>query len=198
MMKNPVFFILLLPLFLCPFLVQAQETYDFFIPGPQRPSLAPEYPEEIPRQFRELFLGMNLDELKRALQRDGIFAFRGDRDVSIIPIREETLVETTGISFIRRAFFQLTGGSVFIMAFSLDLQYLDHYSVYTSLVKKYGEPDFLNPAEAVWESEETRLSIERPLTVKYIDKTVFDRLVEESRAQQSQQYLRREDFLNDF
>lgn len=197
-MKIPVLLIFCMVLGFFPVLAQAQETFDYTIPEPQKPSLAPDNPEEVPRQFRGLVLGMDLNDLKQALIQDGLFAFRGDRDVSIIPIREETLVETTGSSFIRRAFFQLSGGKVFIMAFTLDTTLLDHYSVYTSLVKKYGEPDFLNPTEAVWESEDTRLSIERPLTVKYIDKRVFNNLIAESEARQSQQIFQREEFLDEF
>jgi len=176
----------------------AQETLDFTIPEPEKRSLAPDNPEEVPRQFRGIALGMVLDELKTALIADSLFSFRGDRDVSFLPIREETMVETTGLSFVRRAYFQLAQGALYIMAFTLDTRRIDHYSVFTSFIKKYGEPVTLSPAEAVWESEETRVSIERPLTVKYIDKTVFDRLLEESKARDSLEVLRRENFLADF
>jgi hypothetical protein len=192
-MKRSIIFLLGLVLFV--FALSGQEIFDFTLPGPERGSLAPENPESLPRQFRELGLGMDLDELKQALVQDGMFAFRGDRDVSFLPIQEQTLVETTGFSFIKRAFFQLSEGKVFIMSFSLDTRLLDHYSVYTSLVKKYGEPLSLNPQEAVWESEDTRVSIERPLTLKYLDKTVFDGLIEESRTRESQELFLREEFL---
>lgn len=189
-----LFVFLLYPFFQVP----AQEQFEFTIPGPERRSLAPENPEDVPRQFRALSLGLPLDDLKTALIADSLFLFRGDRDVSFLPVREQTLVETTGLSYIRRAYFQLSGGAVYIMSFSLDTRLMDHYSVFTSFVKKYGEPVSLNPGEAVWESEETRVSIERPLTVKYIDKTVFSRLIEESRDLERRELLRREEFLADF
>ena len=196
MMKTGVFLLFLL---LFPFIsAYAQETFEFPIPEPERRSLAPENPEEVPRQFRSLSLGLSLEDLKLALAADRLFLFRGDRDVSFLPVREETLVETTGSSFIRRAYFQLSDGAVYIMSFSLDTKLLDHYSIFTSFVKKYGEPLELNPMEAVWESEETRVSIERPLTIKYIDKTVFNRLVENSRTAESREMRRREEFLADF
>ena len=178
--------------------MQAQETFEHFIPEPQRPSIVPENPEEPPRQFRELALGMGLEDLKTALTNDNLFSFRGDRDVSWLPVREETLVETTGLSFVRRAYFQLSEGEVYIMSFTLDTRLMDHYSVFTSFLRRYGEPLILNPGESVWENEETRVSIERPLTVKYIDKTVFNRLVEESRTQRRYELLFREEFLGDF
>ena len=173
----------------------AQEAIEILIPSQERVSIAPENPEALPRQFRELGLGMGLDDLKEALIQDELFTFRGDRDVSFLPILEQTLVESTGFSFIRRAFFQLVEGSVFVMSFTLDTRLLDHYSVYTSLVRRYGEPQSINPQEAIWESDTTRLSIERPLTLKYLDRQVFDNLIDESRTQDSRQILMREEFL---
>ena len=175
---------------------EGKETFDVFIPSKTGPTIIPGS-EPLPRSFRKLELGMTLDELKFELAGDGLFEFRGDRDVSFLPAKEENLVETTGLSFIRRAFFQLRKGKVFIMAFNLDTRLLDHYSVYTSLVKKYGEPTSINPQEAVWESEDTRLTIERPLTLKYLDKEVFDDLVKESRTRESLELFLREEFLRD-
>ena len=202
MMKSPAFILLYLVFVLITFPVHSQgtakDTFDFTIPEPVKPSLAPENPEPLPRQFRALALGMALDDLKSALIKDGLFSFRGDRDVSLLPIREQTLVETTGLSYIRQAFFQLAEGSVFIMSFSLDTRLIDHYSVFTSFVKKYGEPLTLSPGEAVWETAETRVSIERPLSVKYIDRQIFDRLKEEAKTGEAWELLLREEFLGEF
>jgi hypothetical protein len=153
---------------------------------------------ELPRQFRELSLGMSLDDLKENLLRDSYFNFRGDRDVSFLPIREQSLVETTGPSFISRAFFQLRDSAVFIMSFSLNTNIIDHFSVFTRFVEQYGQPSYLDPTIAVWETDETRISIERPLIVKYIDRIVFDDIVSESGLIESSQVQLRQDFLNEF
>jgi hypothetical protein len=152
----------------------------------------------LPRSFRSISLGMGLDELKEALSGDSYFYFRGDRDVSLLPNRNETLIDTTGFSFIRRAYFQLKDGAVFIMAFNLDPRLVDHYSVFTSFVKKYGEPESLDPKQAVWISSRTRVSIERPLTVKYIDLGVFNELVNESEVRESSEVYLRQEFLDSF
>ena len=153
---------------------------------------------ELPRQFRELSLGMSLDDLKTSLLRDDYFLFRGDRDVSFLPAREQSLVETTGASFIRRAFFQLRDGEVYIMAFTLNTEIIDHYSVFTQFTEKYGQPSYLDPRMAVWETDETRVAIERPLTVKYIDRVVFNDILNESGLIESGQVRLRQDFLNEF
>ena len=153
---------------------------------------------ELPRAFRGLRLGMGLEELKQALMADELFHFRGDRDVSLLPNRDQTVIETTGFSFIRRAFFQLRDGSLFIMAFTMDQERVDHYSVFTSFSAKYGDPADLDPRGAVWVSDSTRVSIERPLTVKYIDRAVFDELVKESRVVEGREAVLRKEFLDDF
>jgi len=152
----------------------------------------------LPRQFRDLSLGMTLDDLKAGLMSDGYFNFRGDREVSFLPAREQSLVETTGSSFIKRAFFQLRDGTVFIMAFTLNTEIIDHYSIFMQFTEKYGNPVYLDPAIAVWETDDTRVAIERPLTVKYIDKIVFNDLVNESGLIESNQVRLREEFLNEF
>jgi hypothetical protein len=66
------------------------------------------------------------------------------------------------------------------------------------LVERYGEPSYLDPREAVWETDDTRIAIERPLTVKYIDKKVFNDIVNESGLIESGQVRRRQEFLNEF
>jgi len=152
----------------------------------------------LPRQFRQLSLGMGLDELKNGLIKDDLFQFRGDRDVSFLPAREQSLVETTGLSFIKRAFFQLRDAQVFIMAFTLNTEIVDHYSIFTQFVQKYGQPSYLDPGVAVWETEETRIAIERPLTVKYIDRVVFNDIVNESGLIESGHVRLRQDFINEF
>jgi len=169
----------------------------------QQGAAASEEAKELPRQFRKITLGMSLDELKAALEEDSqgenkMFNFRGDRDVSFLPAREESLVETSGSSFVKRAFFQLRDGALFIMAFTLNTNMMDHYSVFTDLVTKYGPPTYLDPKEAVWETEELRVSVERPLTVKYIDKKVFNDIINESALVESRRVQKRQEFLNEF
>jgi len=153
---------------------------------------------KLPRQYRSLSLGMGLDELKDALSKETLFQFRGDRDVSFLPVREQSLVETTGMTFIKRAFFQLRDGKVFIMAFTLNTEIIDHYSMFTQFVKKYGQPTYLDPSVAVWETDDTRVAIERPLTVKYIDRAVFNEIVNESGLIESGHVRLRQDFLDEF
>ncbi|MDR0668571.1 MAG: hypothetical protein LBF95_00685 [Treponema sp.] len=153
---------------------------------------------ELPRQFRGLSLGMGLEELKAALAADVLFSFRGDRDVSFLPNPQQNLVETTGLSFVKRAFFQLDKGALFIMAFTMNTDLVDYYSLFTALSEKYGPPGSLSPRQSVWENGSTRLALERPLTVKYIDLGVFNGLVEDSTVQETYELRLRQEFIDAF
>ncbi|MDR1148599.1 MAG: hypothetical protein LBK66_08210 [Spirochaetaceae bacterium] len=161
-------------------------------------SIAIDTPAQLPRSFRGLSLGMSLEELKTALQTDPAFVFRGDRDVSFLPNSNQNLVDSAGSDFIKRAFFQIKDDAVFVMTFEMNTEKVDHYSVFTTFSNKYGGPLLLDPKQSEWEDDETRVYIERPLTVKYIDKNVFDGIVSESRLAESSFILQRQEFLNDF
>jgi hypothetical protein len=141
---------------------------------------------------------MSLEELQTALGEDGLFNFRGDRDVSFLPDPQQYLVETTGLSFIKRAFFQLYDGELFIMAFSMNTGLIDYYSVFTALREKYGEPKDLSPRQSVWEDGGLRLTLERPLTVKYIDLEVFNGIAGASSVEKTHELLRRQEFIDGF
>ena len=96
---------------------------------------------------------------------DPLYGYRGERDVSLLPGENRSLIETSGPSFIRRAWFQFYDDKLYIMTFTLDPEKIDYYSVYSKLVAKYGEPASLDPRKAVWGDDKTTLSLERPLTV---------------------------------
>jgi hypothetical protein len=152
----------------------------------------------LPRSFRGFSLGMPLEELKAALTADTAFAFRGDRDVSFLPDSNQNLVDSAGRDIIKRAFFQVKDGAVFVMSFEMNTEKIDHYSVFTKFSAKYGSPILLSPKQSEWEDAETRIYIERPLTVKYIDKNVFDRIVSESHLTESASVIQRQEFLEEF
>jgi len=178
----------------------AQEPAPFAGPAPATApgGASAAEPRVVPRAFRNIELGMEMDEVKALLSSDGVFAYRGDPDVSLLPRPNESLIEVSGISYVRRAFFQFYEGKLFVMIFALNEKEMDHYSVFTSLSVKYGKPDSLSPSESVWSDGATRLSVERPLAVKYIDLAVFNALKAAGTAQQSYEDLLRAEFLGGF
>jgi hypothetical protein len=151
-----------------------------------------------PIEFRGISLGMGIDQVKIALKADALFRYRGDPDVSFLPQTSQYLIECEGNSFLRRAYFQFADSRLFIMILVLDTLKLDHYSLFTALSAKYGPPSSLNPTESVWDSDPVRFSLERPLTVKYVDNKTFKALLSKGGAQTSLDQLSRESFLGQF
>jgi len=152
----------------------------------------------LPMSFRNVSLGMGLDQVKSALKADPLFRYRGDPDVSFLPQTSQYLIECEGAAFLRRAYFQFVDSRLFIMILVLDAQKLDHYSVFSTLTTKYGQPTTLSPEESVWQSDPVRFSLERPLTVKYIDNTTFAAILAKGGAQKDLDQLSREKFLEQF
>jgi hypothetical protein len=151
-----------------------------------------------PAAFRGISLGMNLESVKTALQADPLFGYRGDPDVAFQPQAREQLVECEGIGYIERAWFQFVDGRLAVMILVLDPHLVDHYSVFTALSRKYGDPITLGPRECVWLSESVRFSLERPLTVKWLELKTFSEQVARGAAQLDLEQLSRERFIEQF
>ena len=117
---------------------------------------------------------MSLEETKDALVKDSSFGYHGDRDVSLVPGTNKVLIETDseyghGSNFLKRCYFQFFEDKLFIITININQDKMDYYSIFTKLSEKYGKPDSLDPQSATWKNDDITLSLERPLTLKYID-----------------------------
>jgi len=147
------------------------------------------------RGFSLLELGMSIETTKAALLEDPSFRYRGEPDVQFLPATEIPIIETEGRAFVDRGIFQFHDDSLYIISVVLDRSRLDYFAVYESLVAQYGEPDRLDPSQAVWESEATRISLERPLTVKYIDSEILTGIIESGEMEEALDQVTRDRFL---
>lgn len=152
----------------------------------------------LPTAFSSIELGLGVDTVKDRLRADPNFEYRGDPDVTLTPDREQQLIEVEGTFFVERAFFQFEGKELYIIILQLNRSRLDYFTMYTELEGKYGEPAVFHPSLVVWESDEVRMSLEKPLTVKYVWRPVFESLVASGEMERSQRDLSREDFLEQF
>ena len=75
---------------------------------------------------------------------------------------------------------------------------IDYYSIYSSLIEKYGEPNLVDQKKALWENENIRLVLERPLTIKYIDLSVFNEILASKTKKEVLSDEVRERFINAF
>lgn len=161
------------------------------------------YEKILPRGYHKIELGMSLEDTKTALLKDSTFGYHGDRDVSLIPGTNRILIETDseyghGSDFLSRCWFQFTQDQLYTITININQNKMDYYSMFTTLTKKYGEPDSLNPQKAVWKNEQTTLSLEKPLTIKYIDNELFDSTQNYSNLPKTGTEITRKMFLDEF
>ena len=149
----------------------------------------------LPVAYRDISLGMNIDDVKKMLQADKIYGYRGERDVSLLPTQNRVLIESEGLSFLNRSWFQFYQDKLYTMTFKLDSDRVDFYSVFKALQDKYGEPASLDPEKIVWKDDKVTLSLERPLVLKFIDTQVFAEIQNTSKVNKTTEELTRKGFL---
>ena len=152
--------------------------------------------QPLPSKYRTMQLGMNIDDVKKALANDSIFGYRGERDVSLLPSPNRVLIETSGLSFLDRSWFQFYEDKLYTMIFKLDEDRVDFYSMFKTLNEKYGEPTSLSPDKIVWKDDTITLCLERPLTIKYIDTKVFKEIQDKAGIEKNKEEITRQGFLD--
>ena len=159
------------------------------------------FSESLPHGYKDITLGMSLEETKDSLTKDPDFGYHGDRDVSLIPHSSKTLIETDatrgmGSNFLTRCWFQFSFDELYIITINVNPERMDYYSIFKKLTEKYGEPTSFNPQAATWKDDEVTMSLEKPLTLKYIDNKIFEQTQNYSNIQASPQEITQEMFLD--
>ena len=156
------------------------------------------FAQNIPDGYGGVKLGMTVEETKKALKDNSDFGYRGDRDVSFLPGENRVLIETEGFSgsFLERCWFQFYEEKLYSITVNVKREKIDHYSIFSTLCKKYGDPSSLNPEKSVWKSQSVMMSLERPLTLKYVDLPIFEKLQNKSTVSPAAQEVLRDMFLD--
>lgn len=157
-----------------------------------------EEPPPLSREYRNIYLGMPPEEVKELLRSDSWFSYRGEADVSLLERPRASLIDAGGSLFISRGMFQFEDEALSSIVLELNPETVDWFTVFTSLQEQYGDPAEITPQKVWWEDEETRLALERPLTVKYLDLNVFNAALAEQTDRAAWRQTAREDFLNEF
>lgn len=160
------------------------------------------FSDDLPNGYRNITLGMSLDETKDALLKNAEFGYHGDRDVSLLPGANKVLIETDATSgigspFLQRCWFQFSQDQLYIITINVNLDKMDYYSIFTTLCNKYGNPTKLSPEGAWWKNDTVTMSLEKPLTLKYIDNQIFDDLKQYSNIEKSGVEKTRQMFLDE-
>ncbi|RLW69129.1 MAG: hypothetical protein B6D68_02520 [spirochete symbiont of Stewartia floridana] len=138
------------------------------------------------------------EEVKNLLLADSWFEYRGDASVSLLERPRASVIDAGGSIFISRGLFQFEDESLAAIILELNPGRIDWYTVYTALENKYGQPLELNPEKIWWTDGRTRIALERPLTVKYLDLGVFESALREQEDRRTWHENAREDFIKEF
>lgn len=157
--------------------------------------------DSLPTGYKDIQFGMSVDDVKDALKADASFGYRGDRDVSLSKTENQTLIETDAEryapnSFLTRCWFQFYDDALCTITLNLRRSKIDYHTVFSTLTQKYGEPTNLSPNRAEWRDDNVIMSLEKPLTLKYVDKQVFDDKQSSSKSARSADEQSKEDFLD--
>lgn len=136
--------------------------------------------DKLPLGYGGVTLGMGFEETKEALIKNREFGYNGPRDVSLLPGENRALIETDAVrhhvySFLDRCFFQFADEKLEVITINLNRDRIDHYSVFYTLCQKYGKPISLSPQKSVWKDGSVIMSLERPLTLKYVASGTLER-----------------------
>ncbi len=159
------------------------------------------FSEDLPSGYKNIRLGMSMDDVKSELKKDLNFGYRGERDISLLSGENESIIETdtskiAPYSFLERCWFQFQDGKLYTITLRLRQNKMDHYSVFSALSKKYGNPTSLNPESSVWMNDSVIMSLERPLTLKYTDKKTLDDMKSKATVSKSGEEVSRDQFLD--
>lgn len=154
--------------------------------------------ESLPFGYRDIQLGMPIDDVKDELLKDPVFGYKGERDVSLLPTENRVLIETSSQSFLQQSWFQFYEEKLYSIILSIDTEKMDYYSIFTKLKDKYGEPDSFSPDKVLWQDDTVMMSLERPLVLKYISVSVFNELKGQEFNEKTANEMLRDDFLDSF
>lgn len=150
----------------------------------------------LPKGYGSVTLGMTLDEVKEALKTDPAYNYRGDRDVSLLSGENRALISVDGVLFFEECLFQFEDDVLYIITLNLNKSELDYYSVFSKLCEKYGEPDSLSPEKSQWNNGSVIFSLEKNLSLRYIDASTFEELQKSSLVEKTAREKTRQDFLD--
>ena len=161
------------------------------------------FSKDLPLGYGGITLGMTLDETKSALIKNSDFGYHGDRDVSLMPDPNQTLIETDaesghGSPFLADCMFQFYADKLYIITINVNTKKMDYYSMFKHFSEKYGNPLTLDPQRSTWKNDTTTIILEKPLSVRYIDNKTYEDLKNYTNIQKSGEEKSRELFLEEF
>lgn len=139
-----------------------------------------------------------MDQIKELLLTHGDFSYRGEPVVTLMEREGVQVIEAPGAFFIRYGYFQFENDLLVGITLEMNQSQLDHHRFFRHFYEKYGRPGKMNPLVARWEDESTYLLLERPLTIKYLERQSIEEALEGQREEISIMEMSREAYIEQF
>lgn len=143
------------------------------------------FSQALPKGYDGIELGMGLDQVKEILLEKPNFGYKGDRDVTLLPGKNRTLIETSGSRQMNRCFFQFSDEKLYTMTINFKPKKMDFFDIFSEMKEKYGEATMVSADLAQWSNDQVIINLERPATLKYIDKVIFESIRDASETKKS-------------
>lgn len=145
--------------------------------------------------FDNLFIGMDYQSALEALDSSDNFIYNSQMPMWI---NDNPVIAANGKGFVDKGYFQFYNGILYSITIELNKNRIDFFTMFMQLQAKYGKYKSFSPTIVRWEDENALLSLERPLTLRYLEKATHSQLLESSKTKKSQAQKKREDFLEQF
>ena len=122
--------------------------------------------------YKEIKLGMSMDEVKKKIKYSAEFA---PERIEAVQTRMQPDVKTltaegvnpqNGLIKLGYFFFD-DDDKLAAITIKINESKISYYSILKRFTEKYGNPDEFEPARATWANDETRIILEKPCELKY-------------------------------
>lgn len=148
-----------------------------------------------PWGFGGIYLKASMESVESLLDSSAFFVYNSQR-VSWLPF--SPLISADGRGFIKKGYFQFVEDQLYSITLIMDEGKIDYFTLFTQFNEKYGNYTLLSPSNVKWVGLQSELTLEKPLTVKYLDMELHRAYVAASQVEKSKQQARRENFLDQF
>jgi len=153
--------------------------------------------EELSYGFKEFKLNQTQNEVKELIKKSFDFANRRDEALSIRLEPDTDIITAEGLGFIKIGYFHFNKDKLFQIFLKLDEKRVGYYLILKRFTEKYGNPTSLEPKSAFWENEEVKIVIEKPCSLKYIYKPIWNEITSSDQTSDSVFFKIREKFIED-
>lgn len=155
--------------------------------------------QPLPEGYPNYPFGSSFDEISTLLKEDTSFQYAPE-DVSFLRTPVRRIISTKGSLFFTRGEFLFNeSDQLYTVVLNFNREQIDFFTLFNQLRTKYGEPESYTPKKgAIWRNETLTLSLEYPLTLKYLANGLINDISAREREQETLLRQRRQEFLEQF